>query len=149
MPSVFSARAARRQRENALRESLELERDEVSRAMAQVTVRETAPDEVIIRQGEPPDAMYVIVHGKFEISVGGDDGLRQPIRVLGTGSSFGEIGLLDGVARSADVISRTDGELLVLAATDASRLLAGRGAVVAEVEERKAQLDRASQRRTH
>lgn len=146
MPSVFSARAVRRQRENALREALKLERDEVSRAMAQVTVCETAPDDVIIRQGDPSDVVYAIVHGKFEVSIVGENGVRHPIRVLGTGTSFGEMGLLDGAARSADVISRTEGELLVLAAADARRLLDGREAVIAEVHERKAQLDRAGQR---
>ena len=114
--------------------------------MAQVTVRETSPGEVIIRQGDAPDAVYVIVHGKFEVAVVGDDGAPQPVRVLGSGQYFGEIGLLEGAVRTADVISRTDGELLVLSAADAGQLLEGREAVAAEVDERKAQLDRAAKR---
>ena len=48
------------------------------------------------------------------VSVAGADGRELALRVLGPGDLFGELALLDGGARSADVEALTDARLFVL-----------------------------------
>jgi CRP-like cAMP-binding protein len=140
----FSARASQRIREDALRQALQLADHDIKRVLAHAEVRETAPGEVIVRKGDAADAMYVIVSGRFEVSVPNVDGRARALRILGNGRAFGEMGLLEGTARTADVISRLDGELLVLSAKDVRYVLDGAAhkTLSAEAQERKAQLDR-------
>ena len=142
----FSARASHRVREEAVRSALQLPDHDIKRVLDHAEVRETAPGEVIVRQGDAADAMYVIVSGKFEVSVPATDGRPRPLRILGAGRAFGEMGLLDGTARTADVISRLEGELLVLTANDVRYALDGTAykSLSAEAGERKAQLERAT-----
>jgi len=56
------------------------------------------PGERIIRAGDTADALYLISKGEVEVSV---DGNR--IGTMGPGQYFGEIALLSGGRRSADV----------------------------------------------
>lgn len=58
---------------------------------------------LIIRQGDPADAMYLIEEGAVAVTVRGEDGQRHPVAELTAGDYFGEIALLDGVPRTADV----------------------------------------------
>jgi MFS family permease len=73
-------------------------------------VREpVAADAVVVAQGDPADATYVIEEGTFEVTVGADVRRR-----LGPGDLFGERGLLLGAPRSATVRAVTAGVLLRL-----------------------------------
>ena len=55
--------------------------------------------EYVVRTGEASDALYLICQGKAEVSRNAGD---PPIR-LRAGDCFGEIGLLTGSPRTADV----------------------------------------------
>jgi CRP-like cAMP-binding protein len=142
----FGARANQRQREDALRQALRIHGHQLRRVLERAVPRETAAGEVIVHRGDPADALFVIVTGKFEVSVASADGTRRVLRMLGAGTVFGEIAVLDDTARNADVISRIEGELLVLSATDARYALDGvkaaRDELTAQAIERKAQLAR-------
>lgn len=145
MAHVLGARALRKQREDALLAALHLESREVRRVLERAVVRPATNGEVIVRRGDRADAMYVIVRGSFEVSVAG--GTRPtPIRTLSHGRCFGEMGLLDGSPRSADVICRVDGELLELSASEVRFLLDGaagaRRSLNGEAAERRLQLSR-------
>ena len=54
----------------------------------------------IIRQGDEGDRYFVLLEGKGAVSVNGD-----PVQELRPGDQFGEIALLHGVPRSADVVA--------------------------------------------
>jgi CRP-like cAMP-binding protein len=142
----FGARAGQRIREDALRQALQLADHDINRVLDRAEVRETAPGEVIVRKGDAADAMYVIVTGKFEVSVPSADRRPRALRILGAGRAFGEMGLIEGTARTADVISRLEGELLVLTADDVRYALDGAAhkSLSIEADERKAQLERAT-----
>lgn len=72
---------------------------------------------VVVRRGEPADAMFFIMSGEVEVDV-------QPYAVrLGRGQYFGEIGLLRDTVRSATVTSLKECHLLALDAADFRRLL--------------------------
>jgi CRP-like cAMP-binding protein len=71
--------------------------------------------DTVIRQGDEADRFYVIVSGEVEVSqIPVEGGDPVVLRRLGADASFGEIGLLSGVPRTATVTALGEGQLLVL-----------------------------------
>jgi CRP-like cAMP-binding protein len=64
---------------------------------------------IVITQGDPGDEFFVVIEGQA-VAAADDD----PLEVLGPGSFFGEISLLDGGERLATVTAKTPLDLLVL-----------------------------------
>ena len=60
------------------------------------------------------DTFYMINRGKVKITRSSDDGKEVVISVLGPGDFFGEISILDGLSRSANVVSIDVTEVLTL-----------------------------------
>ena len=75
------------------------------------------PREVIVRNGDRGDACYFIASGAAEVVF---PGRRIP---LGTGDLFGEMALLTGMTRQADVVAMTYCRLLVLRKVDFDRFM--------------------------
>jgi voltage-gated potassium channel len=73
---------------------------------------------IVVRHGRPGDCMYFIASGEVEVKVE-----PHPIR-LSTGSFFGEMALLTGAPRSANVVTTIPTTLLVLEAADFHTLTA-------------------------
>ena len=67
--------------------------------------------ETIVKQGDTADRFYLIDAGRFNVSQAGADGTSLLLRELGAGDVFGEIGLLNEVARTATVTAATAGRL--------------------------------------
>jgi MFS superfamily sulfate permease-like transporter len=61
---------------------------------------ELNPDEVLFREGEPGDKLYLLARGAVSIMVHGGDRQRR-IVTFAPGSIFGEAAMLDGAPRSA------------------------------------------------
>src|SRR5262249_52693993 len=78
--------------------------------------RLAVPDEIIVHKGERGDAMYFISSGAVEVRI-----LPTPVQ-LGSGALFGELALLVGGRRNADVVAPGYCQLLSLAARDLHRL---------------------------
>ena len=76
-----------------------------------------APRERIVREGEEGDACYFIASGAVEVVF---PGRRIP---LGSGDLFGEMALLTGMTRQADVVAMTYCRLLVLRKVDFDRFM--------------------------
>jgi voltage-gated potassium channel len=72
---------------------------------------------IVVRRGEPADAMFFIMEGEVEVDVQPD-----PIR-LGKGQYFGEIALLRDTVRTATVAAVKECQLLALDVADFRRLL--------------------------
>lgn len=85
-------------------------------ALARATPLQVPAGEPIVRQGEPADRFYVILHGQFTVSDSGDGAPPRLLRTLGPDEVFGELGLLTGAPRTATVTAGTDGRLLGLEA---------------------------------
>ena len=64
------------------------------------------------------DAFFLIKKGRVKVSVTGNDGREIILSQLGPGEYFGELSLLDGKPRSADVTTLDPSELLVLRRQD-------------------------------
>ncbi len=79
--------------------------------------RFTVPGELVVRTGDPGDALYFIASGAAEVIF---PGRRIP---LGSGDVFGELSLLTGQPRQADVRALTYCRLLVLRKADFDRFM--------------------------
>src|SRR5260370_27300470 len=69
-------------------------------------------------RGEPGSSLFVICQGTVKISVPSADGHDAVFNLIGKGDVFGEIALLDGRPRTADVVAITDCELFVIERRD-------------------------------
>jgi MFS family permease len=74
-------------------------------ALAEVTV---PAGTAVIREGDPADALYVLVSGRVEVSARGEGAAEEFIRTMEAGSYFGEIGLLERIPRTATVTAAED-----------------------------------------
>lgn len=79
--------------------------------------------EQIIASGDSDGALLIILEGEVYTSIGSGRRMRM-LSVSPAGSVVGELGFLDGLARSADVVASTDGELLRLNRADFDALAA-------------------------
>ena len=79
-----------------------------------------ADGDVVVRQGEPAEDMYLIGSGAFDAEVDG-----QRVRTMHQGEHFGEIGLLFGVPRTATVRCVQAGALWRLRREDFLRAVTG------------------------
>lgn len=59
----------------------------------------------ILREGDPAAMFYVVARGSVSISVAKPDGTRRRLAAAGPGQSFGEMALVDGGKRTADVFA--------------------------------------------
>lgn len=73
---------------------------------------------VVVREGEPADALYVVVTGEVAVSARGEAQRGRRLRTLGPRSYLGEIGLLRGVPRTATVRTLEPTELFRIAGQD-------------------------------
>jgi glutaminase len=72
--------------------------------------------EKIIRSGEPATAIYFLMQGRISVNLTLANQSRHRITTLAAGSIFGEMAILDGGKRSADVDAQTDMVCLALSA---------------------------------
>jgi len=76
--------------------------------------------DVVFRQGEPGETMYMVVSGQVEVLAGAD---QAPLAALGPGSFVGELALLLGEPRSATLRVVADTWLWALHRADLDTLL--------------------------
>jgi len=82
-----------------------------------------AARQVIIRQGDPGDAYYLVKRGRVAVTRKMPDGKINPVAELGPGEGFGEEALISKLPRNATVIALEEGELLRLSSDDFEKLL--------------------------
>jgi monovalent cation:H+ antiporter, CPA1 family len=99
------------------------------RALARLfRVRLLVPEEVVIRKGERGNAMFLLSSGAVEVV------LPNERARLGSGDFFGEMALLSGQPRRADVIALGYCRVLVLGAADFRRFLRDHPQAKAEID---------------
>jgi predicted acylesterase/phospholipase RssA/CRP-like cAMP-binding protein len=79
--------------------------------------------EVVMRQGEPGDSLYLVVSGRLQVMVTNPDGGERLVGEVGRGESVGELALLTGEARAATVYAIRDTELVELSKESFERLV--------------------------
>jgi CRP-like cAMP-binding protein len=66
------------------------------------TVRTLVRGDVLFERGERADALYIVLEGRIAIADRSFDGRESVFALMEPGDLFGEMGLLDGQARSAE-----------------------------------------------
>ncbi len=74
--------------------------------------------EIIVSENEKGDSMFLILEGEVKVSLVSEDGKEIILSTLIKGDFFGEMSLLDGEPRSANVIALSDVDLLELSRED-------------------------------
>lgn len=89
--------------------------DEELEALAGVaTSQHLSPNALVILAEDEGESFFVIRKGRVKVSVTGKDGREIILSQLGAGEYFGELSLLDGRPRSADVTTLEMTDLLVI-----------------------------------
>jgi CRP/FNR family transcriptional regulator, cyclic AMP receptor protein len=91
---------------------------ELARIASLVDEVDAPKGKVIVRQGDPGRECFVISEGRARATIRG-----KGSSMLGPGSFFGEMSLLDQGPRSATVTAETDMHLLVLGSREFSSLV--------------------------
>jgi CRP/FNR family transcriptional regulator, cyclic AMP receptor protein len=92
----------------------------ISRIAHAKTVRK---GQVIFQEGEPGDSFYMILRGRVKVSLYDESGKEYVLDVIKSGEYFGELSLIDGLPRSANLISLEGSEFLTINRHDFIRLL--------------------------
>ncbi len=99
-----------------------LSQEETSR-LASASRRETfAPEELIVREGEDSTEMFIIQSGRVRVEAKTLSGV-EVVSELKHGEFFGEMSLLTGARRAANVVASVETEVLVLDRETMSPLL--------------------------
>ncbi|MFX0538515.1 Crp/Fnr family transcriptional regulator [Ornithinimicrobium sp. Y1847] len=83
---------------------------DAERLMESMTPHRLARGEVVFREGDPGDSLYVVLSGKVKLARTSGDGRENLLSVLGPGEMFGELSLFDPGPRltTAYVVSNTE-----------------------------------------
>lgn len=80
-------------------------------------------DAVILHENESGSALCVIISGKVKVSRSSDDGREIIFSILNPSDFFGEMAIIDGLNRSANVTAIEESELFLIQRTDFLNLL--------------------------
>jgi len=95
-----------------------LERQELGRLSSHLRAVSYMPGEIIVKEGERGESMYIIGRGQADVLKSGPSGKGKKVAHLLTGDFFGEIALLNPQPRTATVVAATPVILLKLRRDD-------------------------------
>ncbi len=73
--------------------------------LEQMHMRSVLPDEVVIREGDVDDSMFIVSSGRVKVTKTTEAGTEMVLAQLGDGTFFGEMALLSESPRTASVIA--------------------------------------------
>jgi len=96
--------------------------EQVKRVVSLMALQRVRPWTEIIKQGDPGDAMYLILEGEVRVRmmIGGKESV---LVTLSPGEFFGEVALFDHGPRSADVVANGESVLLRISAAAFQKLI--------------------------
>jgi CRP/FNR family cyclic AMP-dependent transcriptional regulator len=104
--------------------------DEAAGALrASLTEARLRRGEVLFREGDSGDKLFIVTEGKVKLGKSSSDGRENLLAILGPGQMFGELSLFDPGPRSATVTAVTDCVMQSLSHDELLKWLTGRPAV--------------------
>lgn len=100
--------------------------------------RTVQPGEVLFREGEPGDVMFVIREGVVRITKASNDA-DKTIAVLGPGEFFGEMSILNDKPRSATAVVEEEAKLLVIHGRTFEQMVKGNAEIAVRLIKKLAQ----------
>ena len=89
-----------------------MQRDRIFKVMS---VKNVTSGELIIREGDEGDCMYIIDKGEFNVLKRSDEGINNVVfTYTSEGAAFGELSLMYGKPRAASIQAKTDGKLWII-----------------------------------
>lgn len=101
----------------------ELDDSELGAIETLVSITDVPKKKIVVQEGEPGEALFVILEGSVKISSYTSDGREIVLSILNKGAFFGEMSLLDMRPRSATVTTMEDAKLLQIRRRDFGPLL--------------------------
>jgi CRP/FNR family cyclic AMP-dependent transcriptional regulator len=92
----------------------ELDDADFARLLAAARRRTFPARAFVLRAGETPDGLYVVVSGRVRLVHQDQDGRALIAEIYGPGELFGEMGLMDGSASPANVVASEECELVFI-----------------------------------
>ena len=99
--------------------------------MESMTTSHLERGDILFREGDQGDRLYVIGEGKIKLGLTSADGRENLLAILGPGEMFGELSLCDPGARTATATAVAETQLIALGHEDLNSFLSGRPAVAA------------------
>lgn len=91
-----------------------LDAGEREKMLAHCTTRRYAKGEQVVREMARDDNMYFIDRGKVRVTLFSRDGREVSFTDLEAGGNFGELSIIDGKPRSANVIALTETDMIIM-----------------------------------
>jgi len=88
-----------------------LEAEDIGEIAAKMQPVHLRRDDVLFRQGDPGDSLYILVTGRLQVIGRSAAGLAKVLNELTSGDSVGEMALITGDLRTADVTALRDSHL--------------------------------------
>jgi len=101
----------------------DLPRSALSKIAERMVSRSYSKGQMILLEDALGETFFVIASGSVKITRLSDDGREVILAMLGEADFFGEMSLLDGEGRSANVVALEDSEVLTLTRSDFLEIL--------------------------
>jgi len=96
----------------------DLSDSDLSRIASNMIPREYEKGKMILLEESEGETFFIITQGAVKVTRLSDDGREVILAILGVGDFFGEMSLLDGSGRSANIVANEDAEVLTLSRRD-------------------------------
>ncbi len=93
----------------------ELSDEALTRVIAQAVSRTVQRGDILFEEGDRPEHLYVVEDGRIAIASKSVDGRESVFALMERGELFGEMGLLDGLGRSADARALETSQIIEIA----------------------------------
>jgi small-conductance mechanosensitive channel len=108
--------------------------EEIEKLANSCSRRVYAPGEAIVRKGQEGNSMFVLISGSVKVQIPEKD-FQKTINTLGENDFFGEMSLLTGEPRTANVIAIVESEVLRIDKVGLQPIFEGNPALVEAVSE--------------
>ncbi len=110
----------------------DLSKEDLKEVADKVKLRQFFPEEVIVWQGQPSTALFLVINGIVVIKRIWLE-RESVLAYLMPGSTFGEVGILENEPRSANVVAMTEVDVIVIQREDFLDLLKRRAVVAIQL----------------
>ena len=98
--------------------------DDAIRYFEKVALRKRFPkNRIVFSKGDESDSLYVVESGKVWAVIHDEEGKEIVLAVIGAGEYFGEMAALDGIPRSATIVTKETTEMLIIHRDDFKKCL--------------------------
>ena len=111
-----------------------LDAEKIDRLARRLRLALFGPGEVILRQGEPGDSLYVVRSGEVAVRLA-SLGVQRDVATLSAGQFFGEMSLMTGESRAATIVARTDVQCYVVSKDAFQEILESKPELAATISE--------------